>query len=90
MKSWDEKLEDIDRHLADDTLSNGEYVILNVLRDVMEELAGIGSTVLLMQDELCEPETDDICPDCREALQALVKHGLAEVVKKRLVKRLVR
>ena len=67
MKSWDEKLEDIDRHLADDTLSNGEYVILSTLRDVMEELTGIGSTVLMMQDELCEPE--DICPDCQEALR---------------------
>jgi hypothetical protein len=67
MKSWDEKLEDIDRHLADDTLSNGEYVILSVLRDVMEELAGIGSTVLTMQDELLE--LDDICPECREELK---------------------
>jgi hypothetical protein len=48
MKSWDEKLDDIDQHLADDTLSKGELIILGVLRDVMEELAGIGSTVLCM------------------------------------------
>ena len=57
MKSWDEKLEDIDRHLADDTLSNGEYVILSTLRDVMEELAGIGSTVLVMPRVLPLPRS---------------------------------
>ena len=59
MKSWDEKLADIDQHLADDTLSKGEHVILGVLHDVMEELVGIGSTVLCMQDDLVGPEEVD-------------------------------
>ena len=60
MKSWDEKLEDIDQHLADDTLSRGELIVLGVLRDVMEELAGIGSTVLCLQDDLVGPETEEV------------------------------
>ena len=59
MMSWHEKLGTLDELLDDDTMSLETHTILHVLRDVMEELGGIGATVLALQDELI-PDDEEL------------------------------
>ena len=67
--TFDEKIQKIDMLVADTTISKETRAVLDILRDVMNEMNMVGGMVYdLHVDTFGEDgeEDDGLCPECRE------------------------
>ena len=67
--TFNEKIEKIDMLVADTTISKETRALLDILRDVMNEVNMVGGMVYdLHVDAFGEDDEEDdgLCPECRE------------------------